>query len=249
MATGFIYTIPTVDRDYNQPNMVAVPTWHVDRIYFGPCKRSMRPRMQAGDYVFGLSASNTFPKRVLFAARISERIIFAAAFERFPDLRGPDGPIHVRPVKRPELSFPDSHYEHIPGGNHSDTWRADIRTPALDAFFVCDQASTCVGRWLGANGPAVNGELLEFLKSCEVWGRAGQLAEKNVAATEDAPIRHGRLYTGLHLETDRPGELVEVVCRHYQPTADPDQPPLSGRNLQCEPRNRSRDSGRSPRCR
>src|SRR5687768_16401961 len=109
MATGFIYIIPTVDRDYNQPNKVAVPTWYVDRIYVGPCKRSMRPRMRGGDYVFGLSSSRTFRRRFLFAARIAKRMTFAEAFRRFPDLRGPDGPIHVRPIEHPERSSPDSH--------------------------------------------------------------------------------------------------------------------------------------------
>jgi len=248
MPTGFIYIITTVGGDFQQPSKVAVPTWHVDRIYFGPCKRPMRPRMRAGDYVFGLSASKTFPRRFLFAARIAERISFAQAFRRFPVLRGPEGPIHVKPVNRAGLSFPESHYEHIPGGNHADDWKADIRTLELDAFFVCDKASACTGRWLGADGPAVNGELLEFLRTCEVWGSPGKLADMNRSATEDVPIRHGRLYRGLHLETDRRDELADLICRRYRPTADPEQPSLSGKHVQCEPLNRKRNRRRPPGC-
>lgn len=249
MATGFIYIIPTVDRDYNQPNQVAVPTWHVDRIYFGPCKRSMRPRMQGGDFVFGLSSSKAFPRRFLFAARIAKRMTFAEAFRSFPDLRGPDGPIHVRPVDRPERAFPDSHYEHIPGGNHPDNWRADIRTPELDVFFVCDEATACSGRWLGADGPAVSGRLLGFLRTCEVWGRAGKLANGNAAATEDAPIRHGRLYTGLHLEATHPVELAELVCRSYRPIARSRQPSLGDKPARCESLKRNHKRSRPPSCR
>lgn len=212
MPTGFIYVVRTVGKDYRQPSFRAVPTWHEDRIYFGPCKKGMRPRMQAGDAVFGISPSGVFPRRVVFSARIAERMSFADAYERFPDLRGPAGPIHVRPAEIPGPGFPDSHYEHIPGGNHPGDWRGDLRTPALDAFFACEKADDCFGRWLGPNGPAVKGPILDFLRTCQVWGNAGFLSPQNSSATEDVPIRHGRLYTGLHLETDRPDDLVQLVC-------------------------------------
>ncbi len=109
--------------------------------------------MRPGDFVFGLSSSKAFPRRFLFAAQIEERMTFAVAYRRFPELQGPDGPIHVRPVDRPSYAFPEFHYEHIPGGNHADNWRADIRTPELDAFFACGKATPCVGRSLAQMGP------------------------------------------------------------------------------------------------
>lgn len=212
MARGFVYVVSTVRKDYCQPSLVAVPTWFRDRIYFGPCKRSMRPRMKAGDFIFGLSPSGVRPRRIVFAARIAEKLTFRAAYHRFRGLRGPDGPIHVRPVARPGFGFPEDSYEHIAGANHPNDWRADLRTPDLDAFFVCEPAADCIGHWFGANGPALHGKLLEFLRTCEVWGKAGLLNRSNRPATMAAPIRHGRLFTGLHLETDRPSELAMLIC-------------------------------------
>ena len=217
MSTGFIYVIPTVGKDYVQPSLQCVPTFFEGTIYFGPCKKPMRPKMKPGDYVFGISPSGAFPRRVVFAAKIDEKMTFAKAYERFPKLRGPVGPIHVRPARMPAGSFPDSHYEHIPGANHENNWRSDIQTPALDAFFVCERASTCAGWWLGVKGPAVHGEILEFLKTCEVHGNAGLLSPTNISATADAPVRHGRLYTGLHLETLEPKKFLDCVCRGVRP--------------------------------
>lgn len=220
MPTGFIYIVASVGKDYQQPSFQAVPTWHGERIYFGPCKKPMRPKMQPGDVVVGLSPSGAFPRRVLFAARIEQRLKFSEAYGRFPDLRGPAGPIHVRPAERPGSSFPESEYEHIPYGNHAESWRSDLLTPALDAFFVCATAEKIVGRWLGKNGPAVKGALLDLLRTCEVHGHAGLLAATNAAATETAPIRHGNLYKGLHLETPRPELLLEFISTHAEQSPD-----------------------------
>lgn len=212
MTKGFIYVLTTVGRDYRQPNMSAVPTWFEERIYFGPCKIPMRPRMSPGDYVFGISPSGTFPRRILFAARIDERLTFAEAYDRFPKLRGPVGPIHVRPARGSLIGFPESDYEHIPNANHPDSWRADIATRDLDAFFVFDRATGCEGRWLGENGPPVRREILEFLRSCAVFGSGGKLSDDNSSATETAPVRYRRLFRGLHLETANPKELLRLVC-------------------------------------
>jgi hypothetical protein len=137
---------------------------------------------------------------------------FAEAYARYPHLRGPPGPIHVRPAARPGPSFPDSEYEHIPGANHGDSWRADLRTPDLDAFFACTRAEGALGSWLGADGPTLGERLLDFLRSCSVWGNAGKLRDDNPSATVDAPVRHGGLFTGLHLETDQPNLLIRLVC-------------------------------------
>lgn len=212
MPTGFIYVVPTVGNDYLQPSLRCVPTWFEGRIYFGPCKRPMRPRMMPGDYVFGISPSGVFPRRIVFTGRIAEKMTFGEAYEWFPKLRGPAGPIHVRPARMPASGYPDSLYEHIPGANHAESWRSDIRTPELDAFFVCEAAGECSGRWLGSAGPAVNGNILVLLKSCKVYGNAGLLSDTNAGATEEKPVRHGNLYTGLHLETNHPERLLELVC-------------------------------------
>lgn len=213
MPKGFIYVLTTVGRDYQQPNLQAVPTWFEGRIYFGPCKIPMRPKMSPGDYVFGISPSGTFPRRMLYAARVAERLTFAQAYKRFPKLRGPDGPIHVRPSRGSLVGFPESEYEHIPNANHPDSWRADLATRDLDAFFVFERARECEGRWLGKAGPPVRKEILEFLRSCSVFGSVGKLHEQNAGATETAPVRFGRLYRGLHLETDRPKALLRLVCQ------------------------------------
>jgi len=212
MATGFVYVVPTVGKDYLQPNLQCVPTWLDGCIYFGPCKKPMRPRMKPGDSVFGISPASTLPRRVVFTGTIAERMSFAEAYKRYSKLRGPDGPIHVRPTETPGDMFPDSVYEHIPGANHSDNWRRDIRTPNLDAFFVCVPAAECVGRWLGPAGPVVTGDIFTFLKSCAVYGNAGLLSERNAGASEKAPVRHGGLYCGLHLETDAPERLLKLIC-------------------------------------
>jgi hypothetical protein len=177
VTTGFIYVVRSVGRDYQQPSASAVPTWHNDRLYFGPCKKPMRPRMQVGDYVFGISPSNAFPRRVVFAAKVSKRMSFADAYDQYPALHGPVGPIHVRPATIPGPRFPESNYEHIPDAIHERDWQSDIRTPELDAFFVCAKGVGRLGRWLGRSGPIVQGDLLTFFRRCTVHGSTGLLRE------------------------------------------------------------------------
>lgn len=217
MPTGYIYVINTLGRDYQQP-LGAVPCFFEGRIYFGPCKKHMRPKMQVGDYVFGVSSSKSFPRRIVYAGRIQKRMTFAVAYQEFPRLRGSHGPIHVRPSRNPRSTFPSSEYEHIPGAIHATDWHADLRSPERDAFFVFEPAANCAGRWLGAAGPAINGAILEFLRQCAVFG-ARRLSEDNQSATETAPVRYHRLYTGLHLETDRPERLMTLVCAQVLPVA------------------------------
>lgn len=214
-VTGFIYVVPSVGRDYLQPSPQQVPTWLEGAIYFGPCKIPMRPRMQPGDYIFGISPANGSPRRIIFTARIQSKLTFAQAFDQLPKLRGPNGPIHVRPTRSPGLGFPDSHYEHIPKANHSDSWRNDLRTPDLDAFFVCERASGVLGTWLGASGPVLDQSILRFLQNCHVYGASGQPLGKNSFAKYSAPVAHGRLYRGLHLETENP----EGFLRHVEMSA------------------------------
>jgi hypothetical protein len=133
----------------------------------------MRPRMNVGDYLFGISPSGLRPRRVIFTARIAEKLTFAEAYRRFPKVRGPVGPIHVRPTRSIGLRFPYSHYEHIPGANHANDWPNDLRTPKLDAFFVCERAERFLGRWLGECGPPLTPRILEFCALARSMGRVG----------------------------------------------------------------------------
>lgn len=180
----------------------------------------MRRRMIAGDFVFGISPSSLSPRRIIFAAQIEERLTFGEAHGRFPDLQGPAGPIHIRPVDRP-FGFPESSYEHIPGSMHAEEWKKDLASSDLDAFFVCSPRNVWLGRWLGADGPAVDDAILEFLRTCTVHGKAGRLRDRNDLATIDKPIAHRRLYTGLHLETDEPANLLALVGPHASATSSP----------------------------
>ena len=208
-GVGFIYVMTTVTEDYAQMAFCNVPMEWSDRLYFGPCKRPVRRKLQPGDFLFAISPSASSPRRIVFAAQVEERITFREAYGRFPHLRGPSGPIHVRPVARPGV-FPESAYEHIPGSVHADEWKNDVASPELDAFFVCRAPDGWVGRWLGANGPAIEGEILSFLRTCEVHGKVGRLASRNDSGTYETPIAHGGLYTGLHLETHDPARLLAL---------------------------------------
>ena len=173
MAIGFIYVV-TTPKDYNQQHFCNVPTEWGDRLYFGPCKEMMRPKMRSGDYIFGISPSKPSPRRVVFVAQIEERITFAEAYNRYPALQGPKGPIHVCRIQGTG-SFPvsHSHYEHIPGSMHEDKkeWQSDLATRERDAFFVCSKRDEWQGRWLGRHGPEIDEEILVFLKTCSVHGR------------------------------------------------------------------------------
>jgi len=245
MATGFVYTVTTLNRNYIQKAFCNVPTQFGERLYFGPCKRWMRPKVRPGDFVFGLSPSSVGPRRIVFIGHVEERIAFREAHERFPELRGPEGPIHVAPVNRPG-AFPRCSYAHVHGAMHEDTWEDDLASRELDAFFVCAERSGCVGQWLGKNGPELNQDILDFLRTCSVHGSAGELSSRNDDATRQKPIAHGGLYTGLHLETNRPERLVSL-CEAAVPTLPEDaETPMrlpsacSGRRGACGGRRSSR---------
>jgi hypothetical protein len=236
MATGFIYVVNSVTKDYEQQAFCNVPTEWGDRLYFGPCKRPMRPRMKENDYIFGISPSATPTRRILFAGQIEERITFAEAYNRFPDLRGPEGPIHVRPITG-KGRFPQSSYQHIPDAMHADDWEKDLASTRLDRFFVCRQRNVWLGSWLGSRGPKIDDEILAFLKTCSVYGPDGYRGE-NSDATFETPICIGSLFRGLHLETDKPENLLALcktrltsedltAIRHSIP-ASPRRPRASG---------------------
>ena len=200
MPTGFIYIVATAKCNYRQcgpshtpPDYHEVPLDHGGRLYFGFCKDT-----------------------------------FQDAFNRFPNFRTKPGGsvysckpgiIEVEPVNRPTLPFPLSQYRHIPGSIHTWNWENHLRN--CDAFFECDPAncpatSMTLPSWLGPNGPAINGSILNFLQHhCDVWGNGiGPLPS---ASTTTAPVSYigpkgGRLSTSLHLETRRPDILLELIC-------------------------------------
>jgi hypothetical protein len=209
MSKGFIYVVDTVQPGYVQKAFLNVPTEFESVLYFGLCKVSMRPKMFPGHWVFGISPGRAGIRRILFAAKLEERITLAEAYDRFPALRGPKGPIYVRPVDGAG-PFPWSSYEHIPGAAHEDRWFLDLPTEDHDAFFICSNRDSWRGRWLGKYGPEIDNDILEFLKRCSVYGRAGLLAAQNRDATIEKPIRHGGLFTGLHLETDQTESLLRL---------------------------------------
>jgi len=209
LSTGFIYIVNTVTKDYSQKGFSNVPTQYDDRLYFGPCKVSMRPKVNRGDYVFGVSPAKTHPRRIVFIFHVEECITFGEAYKRFSDLRGPAGPIHVKP-KKGEGSYPYSSYEHIPGSMHRKSWESDLAPRERDAFLVSSPRSGDLGCWLGEFGPVVDGEILAFFKTCSVHGFTGHLSDNNTGGSKRNPIAYGGLYTGLHLETNKPEALVSL---------------------------------------
>lgn len=217
MPTGFIYIVNTVTPAYQQPDFSCVPTVWKDRLYFAACKVPMRPKMRPGDWIFGVSPSNGKPRRIVFAAEVAEAITFAEAYQRYPALRGPEGPNPVRPVEPPRarVPWPRSHYEPVRNSSHEGRWDRDLARPDLDRFFVCSPPAGWRNRWMGAEGPVVDEPILGFFNRCMVFGQSASGTSRN-AGTPTAPIANGRMYRGLHLETPRPHELL-ALCEKRVP--------------------------------
>ena len=225
MGKGFIYVVASLGPDYRQPNRYNVPSDWTDPIYFGPCKIPIRKIMKPGDWIFGISPAKLKPRRIVYIAQVEKRIKFYEAYDRFPELRGPDGPIHVRPVNKTG-PFPHSTYEHIEGSIHPYTWTSDLKSSDLDAFFACFKADGKIGRWLGIEGPEIDDEILTFLQKCSVHSNAGQISVTNNDATKKNPVCHGLLYRGLHLETDSPKKLIELCHLHHSLETTPRYEPV-----------------------
>jgi hypothetical protein len=196
----------TVDKRYEQKATCNVPTQWGGRLYFGPCKIPMRPKMDVRDLIIGISPRVTSPRRILFIAEIENVMTFADAFAAYPALRGPSGPIHVRPRKG-SGSFPDSAYEHIPGSIHQKKWRNDLASPRLDRFFAGTRPSGWRNLWLGANGPEVDKTIVSLLNQWPVFGKSLN-GQSNNSGTIQYPIAHGRFYSGLHVEVRDPTALL-----------------------------------------
>lgn len=183
----FAYIIRTVGAGYWLKG--SVPLESHGKVFFGACKKRMRPDVEPGDYILGISGSGAgHPRRVLLWMRVAERLTFRQAYERgktdktFRGIRGKA--IHVRP-RRFAVHFagePEC-YEHINGAPHSDDWRTDIRG-SRDVFLVGGRHS-----WVADSdkAPQVTEELVELLKEGINW--KGHATIRN-PLTENARGKH-----------------------------------------------------------
>jgi hypothetical protein len=185
----FAYIIASVGPNYRLRG--TVPWVKEGKVFFGPCKKRMRPKMKPGDYVLGISPAGVGEqRRLLLWMHIAERMTFAQAYERgetdrlFRLARG--NAIHVRPKKGVDaVRGNPASYEHIPHATHSSDWKADIRGER-DAFFVGDKNS-----WAAeGGGPAVREELVELLREGIKW-RGNPTIENPL--TENARGKHALL--------------------------------------------------------
>lgn len=168
MPRVFAYIITTVAADYQLTG--CVPWFEGGRVFFGPCKKKMRPCVSKGDYIMGISPSGVGNvRRVLLWMRAGKPMTFAKAYHRghseqmFNLVRGTA--IHVRPrrVVSQIAGNPES-YEHIPGAPHSSTWPSDIRGNR-DCFIVGDR-----GAWVAGNdGQIVTQQLVDLLREGIAW--------------------------------------------------------------------------------
>lgn len=266
MSTGFIYVVATARCNYCQcgplltpPDYHEVPLDDGGKLFFGFCKQFMRPRMNVGDFIFGISPSGRKPRRIIFAVQIDKDITFAQAYHSYPRfrtqpcVRNPHGVlvpcnpgiIEVEPVRRLGFPYPHDRYQFICGSIHDGIW--DKHLLKRDAFFVCEPA-TCptngvkLPSWLGPNGPDIaDPNIFSFLQSCSVWGqgnhgRGAMRSATNAAATHKRPVGGGT-GRGLHLETNNPQQLIGLICQamqevgHGLPPQQPVVPDCSGNTI------------------
>jgi len=164
----FAYIIASVGPKYKLRGTVP---WVKDgKVFFGPCKKRMRPEVRKGDYIMGISPAGVgTQRRVLLWMRAEGPITFAQAYARgesdrlFRIARG--NAIHVRPKKGVHhVTGNADTYEHIPHATHSSDWRTDIKGKR-DAFLV-----GMTGSWAASqDGPVVTEELVELLREGITW--------------------------------------------------------------------------------
>lgn len=158
----FAYIISTVSHGYR---LVGCVPWVTNgRVFFGPCKKRMRPLVRPRDYIMGISPASVGKRRVLLWMKVAETMTFADAFERgrhdkiFRALRA--HAIHVRPARGVPFQEGDPFaYEHIPGAPHPQKWRSDIQGKR-DTFLV-----GAIGSWVAeGHAPAVDRRLVALLQ-------------------------------------------------------------------------------------
>lgn len=164
----FAYIIRTVGAGYRLKG--AVPWFSGGKIFFGACKKRMRPDVEPGDYIMGISGAGAGrPRRVLLWMKVDKRMTFKEAYERgetdkvFRDVRGTA--IHVRPRNVPLHQPGDPGcYEHIHGAPHSDEWQTDLKGKR-DVFLTGAR-----GSWVAAKkGPEVTEVLVDLLRDGIKW--------------------------------------------------------------------------------
>lgn len=215
----FAYIISTVDSRYRLTGFV--PYVQDGKVFFGPCKRRMRPYVREGDYIMGISGSSApLPRRIILWMNVGEPPMkFEEAWSRgevdatFRKLRG--GAIHIRPVKGAEgMPSPDC-YEHIPGAPHEDDWKSDVRGNR-DVFLA-----GASGSWVAeANGPEVTRELVEILRAGIDW---------NGCATVENPLTENAI--GKHVVLTGPLAQQVILSMPKRATTT-----LAGKRSACETR-------------
>lgn len=179
--------------------------------FFGPCKKRMRPEIQEGDYILGISPANAgLVRRILLWMRVKRKMTFGKAYRRgeaeksFQAARG--HAIHVRPKPgRPFQAGKPACYQHIKGAPHQKTWREDLRGERDVLFEGSDDS------WVAeATGPVVTEELVALLRSGIKWGAKATV--KN-PLTQNARGRHaivtGADATRLVRLIQRPKHTIE----------------------------------------
>lgn len=164
----FAYIIASVGPNYKLRG--TVPWVKEGKVFFEPCKKNMRPKVQEGDYIMGISPAGVGEhRRVLLWMRVEEKMTFADAYQRGETDRhfrlARRNAIHVRPRRGVDHvhGIPET-YEHIPHADHSSDWRTDIEGER-DAFFIGDS-----GSWVaGYGGPVVTQEAVELLREGITW--------------------------------------------------------------------------------
>jgi len=179
----FAYIIRTVGPGYKLKG--AVPWVFSGRVFFGACKKRMRPHVNPGDYVMGISGSDAGnPRRVLLWMKVDKRMTFKEAYDRgkkdnvFRALRGTA--IHVRPLDVPlHMSGNPNCYDHIPGAPHEEDWQSDLKGKG-DVFLT-----GAAGSWVAeGDGPIVTEKLVELLRAGITW--------KGLATVENPLTRNAR---------------------------------------------------------
>ncbi len=219
----FAYIIRTVDSRYRVTG--SVPCSEGDKVFFGPCKRQMRPEVKKGDYILGISGSSApRPRRILLWMKARKPITFKAAWRLgdtdplFRKLRG--GAIHIRPRRGSEALPTPLCYEHLPGAQHEDDWEDDVRDNR-DVFLLGD-----VGSWIAdKNGPEVTPEIVELLKTGITW--AGY-ATPNNPLTQYARGKHA-LLTG-----QAANKIISLVPKLKIVAGKKRRKNGCGRNCECE---------------
>jgi hypothetical protein len=188
----FAYIIASVGPNYKLRG--SVPWVKEGKVFFGPCKRYMRPKVEEGDYIMGISPAGK-QRRVLLWMRVGEKMTFADAYERGKTDRlfrlARRNAIHVRPRRDIEhIPGNPSTYEHIPGATHSKDWPKDIEEKGekRDTFLVGDKSSWAAEQ----GGPLVTQELIEMIR-IGIKGGAGPTIHNPL--TQNARGKHA-LVTG-----------------------------------------------------